>query len=930
MSIWKSKKFAALLRCLVITGLLIQTLFLNLIINIKPAQAMELPPQIKINELMPDPDAGSDWIELFNPTENNVDLAGWYLKDASLSGNTKNLSGILYAGSFLALDWNVLNIGGDTVKLYYQNDDNLIDSHNYLETDVTADKTIGRIPNGADNWINNLEPTKGTANFIPEPSPTPTETPTESPSPSPTPTETPTESPSPSPTPTETPIVDEQSPSVDLINLSDAEDAVYDATTFPENINGTASDNIEVSQIKIAIMNNTAETYWNGIEWTSEESWNDADSITAQAVIANTENGQNHYAWEYYFDKINLSYGDNYTVAVYAIDGVGNTSETLERNFSYEIQPPISQPITDDYYNAGTYPGKISGTVTHANEVSSVEILIQNSCGQYWSATDNQWGEEEEWLTANIIIPEVIIANENVYTHEWYYDFSADNLADGETYTITSRSTALAGEETQSENEPYNTDSFTYDITAPAGSVVINDGASITNSPDVVLTLNYDADAYQMRISEDNYTAQETDWIKADCSANYSFTTTGLKTIYVQFKDRAGNVSPIYSDSIEYYSNAIEPTDYNLTTGGNAPITNGNLVISGTDDGNFSASADTTLTITQYSGNPESGNAGLAAFGQYFNISAGGQSAINFPVRVKIYFTQTDLDNAGIVSSEQIEGLFFWNFSTNAWEKYAETGVVMENQGNYVGYVWANVDHFTPMGTFADVASPLTPENLKSYSYDGSIKLTWDKVTDAETYRIAYRKATAEDRAENYTIINLSKDSTQYTINGLSNGQMYQFNVYALDNNSNISLPAVVNNSPQASASASTGTSAGTVIKSAKTKIYTAYGAATTEPAEETKQEEIKQDETQPEDTTITTEDEDLGNVAGDETTDESDNSSRSVVTIAILIIAAGAGLGGYYGYQWWMSKEAQVSVKTKTPPTKPEKDTSKDKTNRW
>lgn len=42
-----------------------------------------------------------------------------------------------------------------------------------------------------------------------------------------------------------------------------------------------------------------------------------------------------------------------------------------------------------------------------------------------------------------------------------------------------------------------------------------------------------------------------------------------------------------------------------------------------------------------------------------------------------------------------------------------------------------------------------------------------------------------------------------------------------------------------------------------------------------------------------------------------STNWSRLLLILSILVIAAGAAIGGYYGYEWWADKDDN----TKTPP---------------
>ncbi len=92
------------------------------------------------------------------------------------------------------------------------------------------------------------------------------------------------------------------------------------------------------------------------------------------------------------------------------------------------------------------------------------------------------------------------------------------------------------------------------DVTPPTGSVVINGGALTTNSLNVTLTLSATdlANAVaDMRFSWDNTTWLG--WAAYAATANITIPAgpDGIKTIYVQFRDAAGNVSLTYSDSIQ-------------------------------------------------------------------------------------------------------------------------------------------------------------------------------------------------------------------------------------------------------------------------------------------------------------------------------------------------------------------------------------------
>ena len=438
----------------------------------------------------------------------------------------------------------------------------------------------------------------------------------------------------------------------------------------------------------------------------------------------------------------------------------------------------------------------------------------------------------------------------------------------------------------------------------------------MTSSKNVSLQLNYDSDVDKMRISNDIFEDVATDdWENAVPNKDWVLSDDkGMKTIYVRYKDKAGNVSDTYQTEIYYNPDAGTPTIDDIIIGDNN-LTHNNVNI------DLTATGNTKLTYTEYVRNPEKQMSGLTAFGKYFDISVDDNDTIEFPVMIKVWFTQTDLDDARIESVDKIKGLYCWNFSSSSWELYADTGVTIDDttKPGYIGFVWANADHFTPMSAGADIIAPDAPSNFKAETQDGAVKLTWDKVDDAATYNLRYRKGTLDDSAEGYTSIYISgADNTSYTISGLTNGTMYQFDLSSTDSAGNEGKDVTVIASPQKSEDTTTPVSTGVIKPTTRYRTYLGLGVA--EAAEDEKKDEEEKDEVEIE--TISPE----GEIAGEE--DEEDaEGSRAIVTIAILIIAAGAGLGGYYGYQWWLGKEAvETSVKTK----KPDKSDKKDKGGRW
>lgn len=72
--------------------------------------------QIRINEIVSAPVSGqNEWVELFNSTQNSVDLSGWYLIEGG--GKKTALFGSIGPQGYLVFDKSSLNNGGDAVIL---------------------------------------------------------------------------------------------------------------------------------------------------------------------------------------------------------------------------------------------------------------------------------------------------------------------------------------------------------------------------------------------------------------------------------------------------------------------------------------------------------------------------------------------------------------------------------------------------------------------------------------------------------------------------------------------------------------------------------------------------------------------------------------------------------------------------------------------
>lgn len=128
---------------------------------------------ILINEFMSAPKDAPEWIELYNPGPELIDLTDWYVVDESLKKTI--LSGYISINQFAIIQSPLGKLNNDKDRIaLFDPSHNLIDEIIY-GADIKAPKsaaTIGRNQNG--EWQTTLEPTPNALNVFPEPIPEPT------------------------------------------------------------------------------------------------------------------------------------------------------------------------------------------------------------------------------------------------------------------------------------------------------------------------------------------------------------------------------------------------------------------------------------------------------------------------------------------------------------------------------------------------------------------------------------------------------------------------------------------------------------------------------------------------------------------------------------------------------------------------------------
>lgn len=128
---------------------------------------------VVINEITPTPSSGSDWVELYNSSDADVDISNWVLDDEGTSSEMLIIpQNTILAQKSAKLFYvsNRLNKDGDTV--YLKNQGIEVDKYQYTSTET--DVSFARFPDGSSIWANcTPTPQAANANCQIPPSPSP-------------------------------------------------------------------------------------------------------------------------------------------------------------------------------------------------------------------------------------------------------------------------------------------------------------------------------------------------------------------------------------------------------------------------------------------------------------------------------------------------------------------------------------------------------------------------------------------------------------------------------------------------------------------------------------------------------------------------------------------------------------------------------------
>lgn len=225
-----------------------------------------------------------------------------------------------------------------------------------------------------------------------------------------------------------------------------------------------------------------------------------------------------------------------------------------------------------------------------------------------------------------------------------------------------------------------------------------------------------------------------------------------------------------------------------------------------------------------------------------------------------------------------------WNATDGEWKLYK--GRIRAWQGeNTLYYYSVNKGVAEPIQSRiikVDYQRPVV-EAVNAISNDGTVRLNWAATTDSTAFKI-YKKDGGQYRA----IAKTNQDS--FVDQSVSSGKLYIYAVKAIDGAGWHSDKTTT----QILASAA-------IAPTPKKIIPKVAGGSNVLPSTKTVAQVVRE-EVKPADTDTVNEPTPIAQPQEV----PSKNWNRLLVAISILVIATGAAIGGYYGYEWWTSRSQE------------------------
>lgn len=386
------------------------------------------------------------------------------------------------------------------------------------------------------------------------------------------------------------------------------------------NISTTASDSItlDTTAPAITITSPTSGSAYTTISSTVDLSGSASDNTSGVSSVtwSNDKGGSGAASGtdKWSISGISLSAGKN-VLTVTVTDGAGNSGTTVI-TVTYDATPTVTTGLSTQVTSSTAI---LNGTVNANGLSTTVWFEYGVASGSYTNKTSTQSVSGTNESTISISISGLSASK------TYYHRIVAQNSA-GIKYGTEENFTTL-------------------DTTAPNGSISMGNSAAYTNSTLVTVNLSATDEVgvtgYFLSAGSTPPSASSTGWISVTAATSYnagvSYTLSsgdGNKTVYVWYKDAAGNVSTTASVSITLDTTAPTITITSPTSGSTYATTSNTLSLSGSASDNTSGVGSVIWSSDKGGSGTASGTTGWSISG--INLS-GGDNVI----------TVTATDNTG-------------------------------------------------------------------------------------------------------------------------------------------------------------------------------------------------------------------------------------------------------------------------------------------
>jgi DNA-binding beta-propeller fold protein YncE len=178
-------------------------------------------------------------------------------------------------------------------------------------------------------------------------------------------------------------------------------------TDRPAVIRGTATDDVGVGAVQVAVKDRANSQWWDAATGTwGKQAWHDSD-LSAPGAASST--------WSYAFDDSAAGGSGGYYVAVRAKDTSNKLQPSFGLPFDVDDSPPpptdLEAPevaLTSPVLNQGyVRPVTVTGTATDDRGVAVVQVAVKDrnkATEQWWNPLTGTWGPIR-WTDATLTLP---------------------------------------------------------------------------------------------------------------------------------------------------------------------------------------------------------------------------------------------------------------------------------------------------------------------------------------------------------------------------------------------------------------------------------------------------------------------------------------------------------------------------------------------